>query len=146
MQELPFDNDNESNLILDIKAIYEAVLLSSILQGEKSLSSAMIKKYDAHKKDLEQLRELFREKYFNKVEYNVHFLEKFLNWHQKDFFKVDENGKETKAELTNYVAYVGLPKSYAKYNNNLEKPFNKYATQEQFYKYLTEKTYVTANW
>lgn len=137
LQELPFDNDNESNLILDIKAIYEAVLLSSILQGEKSLSSAMIKKYDAHKKDLEQLRELFR-KYFNKVEYNAFFRE-VPKLTSKGFFKVDENGKETKAELTNYVAYVGLPKSYAKYNNNLEKPFNKYATQEQFYKYLTEK-------
>lgn len=137
LQELPFENDNERNLILDVKVIYEAVLLSSILQGEKSLSSAMIKTYDAHKNDLEQLRELFKE-YFDEAEYNEFFRE-IPKLTSKGFFKVDNKGKETKTELTNYVAYVGLPKSYAKYNHNLEKPFNKYATQEQFYKYLTEK-------
>ncbi|SJZ53070.1 CRISPR-associated endonuclease Csn1 [Pilibacter termitis] len=137
LQELPFDDDNESKLILSIKDIYVAVLLSSILQGENSLSSAMMMKYDTHKKDLEQLREVFN-KYFNRADYEQFFRE-VPKLTSTGFFKVDEKGKATKTELTNYVAYVGLPKSYAKYNNKLEKPFNKYATQEQFYNYLTEK-------
>lgn len=72
-------------LVLKVKALYDWSLLVDILDGEKLISQAKIKKYDEHKEDLKELKYIVR-KYFSPKEYNEIFREI--------------------SDKTNYVSYV----------------------------------------
>ncbi|WP_314010493.1 type II CRISPR RNA-guided endonuclease Cas9 [Pseudostreptobacillus hongkongensis] len=75
--------------LLDIvKSIYDFRILTNILEDSKYISESKVKTYEAHKKDLKDLKYLFR-KYLTKSDYD-------------GFFKLKND--------VNYSSYVGLYK------------------------------------
>ncbi len=98
-------------LIERLKAIYDFGVLADILQGEKYLSVAMVKKHEKHSRDLNRLKKYVRT-YLPKERYNEIF-------------------KTSKEKLQNYVAYSGHIKKNGKTGVLLAT-----ATQEDFCAYL----------
>lgn len=78
--------NDDSELILKLKAIYDWALLTDILKGKSCISEAKIEIYEQHNTDLQQLK-YFIKKYFDKEVYRAVFR--------------DTSSKE------NYVAYSG---------------------------------------
>lgn len=87
------DNMLHSDIINNIKEIYDWVALNELLKGEKSLSSAMINIYETHKQDLRDLKNFIKKYKFDK--YDEVFNE------QKD-----DKGK-VNSKLNNYAQYIG---------------------------------------
>jgi len=50
-----------SDVLLAAKKIYDYRLMARTLQGKKSLSDAMVKRYNDHKKQLKQLKKIFKD-------------------------------------------------------------------------------------
>ena len=67
------------------------LVLNMIIQGEESISKSMIKKYENHKKELRELKRLFKE---------------YLPKYYKEMFKSDKKN--------NYVQYISHPKDNPK--------------------------------
>ena len=85
-----YEQLQEKAEILDtLKEIYSWFTLQDILKGEKTVASAMVKKYEKHKKDLKILRNAVR-KYCTPEEYRNFFIEKTTN-----------------TKKLNYVNYIG---------------------------------------
>lgn len=70
-------NDNQISLICACKRLYDAINLNIILNGSETISEALVKKYDQHKKDLRVLK-AFVKKYIPD-EYN-----KMFRWNTKE--------------------------------------------------------------
>lgn len=89
-----YEQLQEKAEILDtLKEIYSWFALQDILKGEKTVASAMVKKYEKHKKDLKILRNAVR-KYCTPEEYKNFFIEKITDT------------KKLKKSV-NYVNYIG---------------------------------------
>lgn len=58
-------NEEDENIYIALRNVYSAHLLNEILKGEKSISKAMIRKYDDHKNDLNILKKLIKENFKN---------------------------------------------------------------------------------
>ncbi|MDR0299692.1 MAG: type II CRISPR RNA-guided endonuclease Cas9, partial [Streptococcaceae bacterium] len=104
LSSLPFENDDEASLILDIKAIYEAVLLSSILNGNNCLSDAMVEKYENHKKDLQVLKGFIKQ-YFGDSIYHDYFKAEIENNYQH-YVKGFGKTKLSHATPDNFYKYL----------------------------------------
>ena len=76
-------------LLEKMRAIYSYIVFEKLLEGHPNVSSAMIKLYEDHKRDLCQLKEFLRKNAPDEV--------------YKSFFKSDK-------EIANYVNYVGYTK------------------------------------
>lgn len=85
--------DEYINLLLKIKVIHDTRLLASLLQGKRTVSEAMVEIYETHKKQLEQLKELYQE--LAKDKYNA-------------FFNEVPTTEDKKKKDVNYAMYVGL--------------------------------------
>lgn len=66
------DLNDDSELILKLKALYDWSLLVNVLKGSKTISEAKVKIYEEHKKDLKVLKRLTK-KYLTKANYNAIF-------------------------------------------------------------------------
>ena len=99
-------------IIESAKAVYDWSVLVDILGDSSSISSAKVKTYEKHKKDLAYLKRMVR-KYLSKEAYNKIFV-------------------ETDAKLNNYCAYIGMTKK-----NGRKVPLaGKRCTQIEFYDFL----------
>lgn len=87
--------EDNFSIIQEAKAIYDWILLADILDGEKSLSSAKIKVYEAHKEDLKLLKKVIKE-YF------------------PDRYKEVFMASDFKNDLKNYAAYIGTSEAKKK--------------------------------
>ncbi len=92
---LSIAGDKES-LFTAVKAIYTAILFEDVMQGEKSISLAMIKKYDKHKTDLKILKKLFKT---------------YIPKSYSKFFRREKGA--------NYVNYIGTNTKYVRYNEKV---------------------------
>ncbi|MCF0141434.1 MAG: type II CRISPR RNA-guided endonuclease Cas9, partial [Mogibacterium sp.] len=101
--------DEDTELLLKLKAIYDWSLLVEILKGRTSLSEAKVEVYEQHKKDLKFLKQ---------------FIKKYLPENYNEIFRNPKNDKEK-----NYVAY-----SYNTKNANVI-PKSK-ASKEEFCDYI----------
>ncbi len=54
-------SDEQFNLLYELKTIYDWYILYEILGDNKDLSSAMVQKYEQHRKDLKLLKDVLRE-------------------------------------------------------------------------------------
>ncbi len=95
-----------ANIYESLKGIYSWFVLQDMLDNEKYISRAFIKKYDEYGNDLEQLKNIYK-RYFSNQKY-------------KEMFK------EHKKELKNYVAYNGKNKGES----------NSKCTIEELYTYI----------
>jgi len=93
-----------------MKAIYDWSVLNEILNGEDNLSSAKVKSYDKHKKDLSNLK---------------HLLKNYMPEEYKEFF----NSTEGKCNYGNYVGTV--------VKNGRTIPLKK-CTEDDFFKGLSK--------
>ncbi len=93
------------SLIHAVKGIYDWMILSGILMGEKTISLAKVKSYDKHKNDLEKLKNLYKS-YLSKKDY----FEMFKNLNSKN----------------NYCAYIGI---------SMEKNNKSACSKNDFYDY-----------
>lgn len=73
------NNDDNGNIYLALRNLYSAYLLNEILKGQKSISKAMIAKYEEHGKDLKILKKLLKEN-FDRKTYNEIFRNENLNY------------------------------------------------------------------
>ena len=83
-------NQEDFELIMRVKALYDWSLLADILKGEEYISKGKIALYEQHKKDLKLLKYLVKS-------------------YKPD--KYDEGFKFSKKNLHNYTAYSGNFKS-----------------------------------
>ncbi|MCL2861043.1 MAG: type II CRISPR RNA-guided endonuclease Cas9 [Firmicutes bacterium] len=97
-------------LIESLKNVYDWLILMKLLKGKKSVSIAMVDKFDEHNKQLQQLKALVKEKAKNK--------------YQKIFRSI----KETH----NYAAYIGS-------NLSNGKTIVKKCTRDKFYDFLKKE-------
>lgn len=79
-------DEDDAELLIKLKAVYDWSILSEIMRGETYISDAKVKDYEDHKNDLQLLKDLIK-KYGTRAQYD-------------DLFR-----KTDKAN--NYVAYVG---------------------------------------
>ncbi len=108
-ENLDNELEDKTYLIDLIKAVYDWSILTDILQDERFISCAKVKKYNKHDENLKELRRLIL-KYCKKEVYNR-------------FFNSDK-------EKNNYASFVGnLKKNNKKYNV-------KRCSDEDFYKEL----------
>lgn len=84
----------KESILLGIKAVYMALLFEDVMGGQKSISEAMIAKYDKHKADLKILKQLCHEN-LTKEEY-ISFFRRSKNRVVKDNKDVY---KELRAQL-----------------------------------------------
>lgn len=106
------DNPNQNELInafLDCKKIYEFFFLGKLLGEEKYLSDAMVKRYDIHKKQLEELKAYVRNNYPEKMDSIFRILNEKTN---------------------NYARYIGS----TNYNNQTLR--TSHVDRKEFYKFL----------
>ncbi|MGN0683178.1 MAG: type II CRISPR RNA-guided endonuclease Cas9, partial [Oscillospiraceae bacterium] len=89
-QELRSELPDDFGLIAAAKNIYDWSLLTGILNGEKSISSAKVRVYDKHKADLSALRKVIRK--YKLAAYNEVF-------------------RQAKSGIDNYTRYSGNVKS-----------------------------------
>ena len=89
--------DEARRLFDAIQSAYSSFVLSGILQGQKSLSAAMIKTYEQHQRDLAALKDLFRD-YLPKSKYN-----EFFRGMKDERGEYDIN-KLVKGSYTSYIA------------------------------------------
>ncbi len=86
------ESPSEYQIVLQLKEIYDWYVLEDLLKGEKSISDAMIKLYDKHRRDLKQLKAFIRQ--YARTEYeNVFGYKKIVG--------------EKKPLIGLYTAYVG---------------------------------------
>lgn len=116
-QNLLRDNVTDYELIMQLKAAYDWYILNDLLQGEESISKAMVKIYDTHKKDLKDLKELI--KTYDANNYDI-------------VFGLSQNKKEG---LDNYTAYIGGGRIGDKKVGNNGR-LGKTCTQVDFYKFI----------
>jgi len=117
------DYPETSEFVLNLKALFDKVLLEKILGGQKSVSVAMVKIYEKHREDLKMLKSVIK-KYLPK-EYNAVF--RLYAIKQKS----EKKGKSEKSKkLNNYCAYVGLAKT------NGEKHYVERCNKAEFYDFL----------
>ena len=115
------DNISHSDIINNLKEIYDWVALNELLKGEKSLSSAMIKIYETHKQDLNDLKNFIKKYALDK--YDEVFNE------QKD-----DKGK-VNTKICNYASYIGGGRfNGEKIGANGRLGYT--CTQEDFYSYI----------
>lgn len=86
-------SDEDKDIILILKSIYDWSILENILKGNEYISYSKVKTYEAHNEDLKILKKFVIEN-FDEEKYN-------------EFFK-DEN------KANNYASYVGLNKKNGK--------------------------------
>ena len=84
-------SNDEKDIILAAKNIYDFRVLTNLLKGKGSLSEAMVEVYNTHHEQLKVLRKLM--KHYNKEEY--------------DNFFINLYGKDGKP-VENYANYVGM--------------------------------------
>ena len=107
--------DDETDLLILAKGIYDWTVLSKILDGCKSISEAKVKIYDTHKEDLAGLKYLVRE--YLKDDYTNIF-------------------KTANTSLNNYTRYTGNLRS-SKFDKIPDK-FPK-CSQEEFCKFIKKE-------
>lgn len=93
-------DENEFDLIVRMKAIYDWSLLVDILMGERFLSQGMVTIYEKHKQDLTLLKRLVKE---------------YLPDYYNEIFLFSKKG------LDNYTAYSGNFKSATNYKKGEKK-------------------------
>lgn len=107
LNTLPLDDENKNILIL-LKAIYDWSLLENILKNNEYISFARVEIYNQHKKDLKILKKFIKDNFDNKT-------------YEEMFKGNSKNG---------YANYIGLNKVKNK------KVYIKKCIQEDFYKYI----------
>lgn len=100
----------DAELILRLKAMYDWAILNNVLNGEECISSAKIKVYEQHKRDLCDLK-------------------KFVKRNCSD--KYNEIFRIVSDKIKNYPAYSG--------HTNKDKANLKSASKEEFYKFLEKQ-------
>ena len=118
--------DINASIYEAIKNIYSWYSLQDILQGEKYLSSAMIKRYDQYALDLKQLKHIYKE-YFPQ-EYSFMFRKDVTDKNLKTLKNKDPEIEKIKEKYKNAA-------NYYKYNGkNCKK-----CSTEDFYKFVKSK-------
>lgn len=116
-------SSEEISVLLMGKKVYEAVVLCNILTKD-TLAASMVDKYDNHKKQLLQLKKFIKE--YLPDEYRKMFY---------DEPRLIKSGNGPAQTEGTYVGYVGR---IDRNNKTSKKDFSKFATREQFYKYVKE--------
>ncbi len=91
--------DDYLNLLFAAKKIYDVCLLTQLLHGKAYISDAMVDIYESHKKQLKELKSLYKQL----------APEKYKAFFDEMPPKNDKN-KQTGLEYLNYAAYVGVLK------------------------------------
>lgn len=110
-----FPNDLHVELLNSIRGIYDYLLIGKLLGDSTSISEAMVKRYEEHKKDLKILKKYVKE-HLTKEDYD-------------DIFR--KKGDDDKN--ANYVMYVGSS------NSSFEKIRCPHCSRDAFYKYIKIK-------
>lgn len=98
--------EDELEILTLARKCYEAVLLADIMQGEKSLSDAMIAKYNDHKRDLKVFKQFISNYFPEEVYFNM-FKNKQLAGNYHSYVKGEEKGnKFLHASLEDFYKYV----------------------------------------
>lgn len=85
-------NDNELSLILELRKLYDVIMIKKIIGADSSLSAAMVHRYDKHQKDLSIFKKFIKENIPD--QYN-------------EIFRKNEDYKDKKEIHASYVNYVG---------------------------------------
>ncbi len=105
-----FSSAPETEMIATSKKIYDFLLLGKLLGDSKTISEAMVKRYENHKRDLFALKKYIKENKGKEVYNDV-------------FRKYDE-------KTNNYVRYVGLT------NTDSSKIRCEHCSRDEFYAYI----------
>ncbi len=85
-------NDNELSLIVELRKLYDVIMIKKIIGSDSSLSAAMVHRYDKHQKDLSIFKKFIKENIPD--QYN-------------EIFRKNENYKDKKEIHASYVNYIG---------------------------------------
>lgn len=98
--------EEELEILTLARKCYEAMLLADIMQGETSLSAAMLAKYEAHKLDLEKFKQLIIDHFPEETYFDL-FKNKQLAGNYHSYVKGEEKGnKFSHASLEDFYKYV----------------------------------------
>lgn len=137
--------ERDYRIICQLKKIRDYITLTTILKGKESISSAMIEKFNKHKRDLKQLKELaasYEGNYYEEM-FGLPLGNKDEEMSDSPLGKEDEEmsdsprDKENKVVRNNYVAYVGGGRSKdgkKAFNNRLGKT----CSRKEFYTFLNK--------
>ena len=103
------------DLVIAAKKLYDFSVLSNLLEDNKSISQAMVKKYDQHKEDLKDIKNVFRA------------------W-PNDYRKFFSAALLTDKKAVNYLAYVG--KAYTQDTSGRKKSVS--CSQEEINKEISK--------
>lgn len=99
MEAFP-NHSNEINCLVEIKKIFDFLLLNKLLADSESISFAMVKRYEIHNKELSELKQYVktncsREDYSNLFRDSV----------------TKTNGSKKEEKLCNYASYIGFTRT-----------------------------------
>ena len=120
-------NDNELSLIIELRKLYDVIMIKKIIGADSSLSAAMVHRYDKHQKDLSIFKKFIKENIPD--QYN-------------EIFRKDGNYKDKKAKKENPASYVYYVGSGITHNKKLISHYSKCtstnvsASYEDFLKYV----------
>lgn len=101
-------SDDEAEVLISLKKIYDNLTFESVLGGYEYISDALVDMYEKHKADLKKLKELLRD---HKELRHAMFRYVVRSDGEKENKSEDKEGKKQPA---NYASYVGYTKTNGK--------------------------------